>query len=154
MMQANEEQKMKVTMTASLGDSIDKVWATIRDFGGLGRYFPPVVKCRVEGTGIGCRRVVTLRTPTGTEVIVVEKLEELDEAAKRLAYSIPDATGFPMKDGYVGIMQLKHLDGGRCELEWTALIEPPEGVEAEVTRQFVTGVYATGFAGLKGLHGN
>lgn len=145
---------MKVTMTDSLGDSIDKVWATIRDFGGLGRYFPPVVKCRVEGTGIGCRRIVTLRTPTGTEVIVVEKLEELDEAAKRLAYSIPDATGFPMKDGYVGIMQLKHLDGGRCELEWTALIEPPEGVEAEVTRQFVTGVYATGFAGLKGLHGN
>jgi Polyketide cyclase / dehydrase and lipid transport len=145
---------MKVVMEDSLGDSIDNVWATIRDFGGLGRYFSPVVKCRVEGTGIGSRRIVTLRTPTGTEVIVVEKLEELDEAAKRLVYSIPDATGFPMKDGYVGIMQLKHLDGGRCELEWTALIEPPEGVEAEVTRQFVTGVYATGFAGLKGLHSN
>src|SRR5882757_4314365 len=128
MIQADKEHKMKVVMKDSLGASIDNVWATIRDFGGLGRYFSPVVKCRVEGTGIGCRRIVTLRTPTGTEVIVVEKLEELDEAAKRLAYSIPDATGFPMKDGYVGIMQLKHLDGGRCELEWTALIESPEGV--------------------------
>src|ERR1700754_1939151 len=105
MMQVNEEQQMKVVMKDSFGDSIDSVWATIRDFGGLGRYFSPVARCRVEGTGIGSRRVVTLRTPTGTEVIVVEKLEELDDASKRLAYSIPDATGFPMKDGYVGIMQ-------------------------------------------------
>jgi hypothetical protein len=144
---------MKIVMRESFADSIENVWTTVRDFGGLGRYFPPVLKCRVEGSGVGARRIVTLRTPNGAQVVVVERLEELDDEARRMSYSIPDAAGFPMKDGYVGTMQLKRVDDTRCELEWTALIEVPEGGTEDVTREFVRGVYATGFAGLKNLHG-
>jgi hypothetical protein len=143
---------MQIVMRESLNDSIDNVWATISDFGGLGRYFSPVVKCNLEGSGVGARRVVTLKTPTGDEVVVVERLESLDAESKRLSYSIPDATGFPLRDGYVGTMQLKELGNKKCELEWTASIEAPEGTPEQVTRDFVRGVYETGFAGLKRLH--
>lgn len=143
---------MQIVMRESLNDSIDNVWATISDFGGLGRYFSPVVRCKLEGSGIGARRVVTLKTPTGEEVVVVERLESLDAKSKRLSYSIPDATGFPLRDGYVGTMQLKDLGNTMCELEWTASIEAPEGISEQVTRDFVRGVYETGFAGLKRLH--
>jgi hypothetical protein len=144
---------MKIVLAESLNDSVDNVWATIRDFGGLGRYFDPVVHCRLEGQGVGARRIVTLRTPDGKEVMVTERLDELDEQSRRLSYSIPDATGFPMKDGYVGTMQLRRLGERKCELQWTALIEPPDGVPENVTRDFVSAVYATGFSGLKKLHG-
>jgi hypothetical protein len=144
---------MKIVMRDIFADSIENVWATVRDFGGLGRYFSPVSKCRVEGSGVGARRIVTLRTPTGSEVIVVERLDELDDNARKMSYSIADATGFPFKDGYVGTMQLKRVDDTRCELEWTGLFEAPEGASEGVTREFLTGVYATGFAGLKNLHG-
>jgi hypothetical protein len=143
---------MQIVMRESFNDSIDNVWATISDFGGLGRYFSPVVKCKLEGSGVGARRVVTLKTPTGEELVVVERLESLDPTSKRLSYSIPDATGFPLKDGYVGTMHLKELGKHKCELEWTASIEAPEGTPEQVTRDFVRGVYETGFAGLKTLH--
>jgi hypothetical protein len=143
---------MQIVMRESFNDSIDNVWATISDFGGLGRYFSPVAKCRLEGTGVGARRVVTLKTPTGEEVVVVERLDSLDAESKRLSYSIADATGFPFRDGYVGTMQLKDLGGKKCELEWSASIEAPEGTPEHVTRDFLRGVYETGFAGLKTLH--
>jgi hypothetical protein len=143
---------MQIVMRESFNDSIDNEWATISDFGGLGRYFPPVVQCRLEGSGVGARRIVTLRTPTGEEVVVVERLESLDANSKRLSYSIPDATGFPFRDGYVGTMQLKDLGGKKCELEWTAFIEAPEETPEQITRDFVRGVYETGFGGLKTLH--
>jgi hypothetical protein len=145
---------MKIVMRGGFADSIENVWATVRDFGGLGRYFAPVVECRLEGSGVGARRIVTLRTPTGAEAIVVERLDELDDQARRMSYSIPDATGFPFRDGYVGIMQLKRVGDSRCELEWTGLIEAPEGVSDNVTQEFLRSVYATGFAGLKILHGD
>jgi hypothetical protein len=85
-------------------------------------------------------------------VVVVERLESLDANSKRLSYSIPDATGFPFRDGYVGTMQLKDLGGKKCELEWTAFIEAPEETPEQITRDFVRGVYETGFGGLKTLH--
>src|SRR5271155_3848060 len=121
---------MKIVMRESFADSMENVWATIRDFGGLGRYYPPVVECRLEGSGVGMHRIVTMRTQTGAEAIVIERLDELDDQARRMSYSIADATGFPFRDGYVGIMELKHVGhvgDSRCELAWTALIEAPEG---------------------------
>src|ERR1700726_3995624 len=130
---------MQIVMRESLNDSIDNVWATISDFGGLGRYFSPVVKCNLEGSGVGARRVVTLKTPTGDEVVVVERLESLDAESKRISYSIADATGFPFKDGYVGTMQLKDLGNKKCELEWTACIEAREGTAEQITRDFIRG---------------
>jgi Polyketide cyclase / dehydrase and lipid transport len=147
------ETSMNFVMRESFNDSVENMWATISDFGGLGRYFSPVVKCRVEGSGVGCHRVVTLRAPDGGEAIVMERLEELDERAMRLAYSIPDATGFPIRDGYVGTMQLKRLGDRACELEWSARVEAPEGTTQEQTLDFMRIVYTTGFEGLKELHG-
>jgi Polyketide cyclase / dehydrase and lipid transport len=144
---------MQVMMRETFNDSVENLWATISDFGGLGRYFSPVVKCKLEGSGVGARRIVTLKTPTGDEAIVVERLDLLDAKSKTLSYSIPDATGFPFKDGYVGTMQLKDLGNKMCELEWTALIEAPEDTPEQVTRDFVRGVYETGIMGLKRLHG-
>jgi hypothetical protein len=47
---------------------------------------------------------------------------------------------------------LKELGNKKCELEWTASIEAPEGTPEPGTRDFVRGVYETGFAGLKRLH--
>jgi hypothetical protein len=143
---------MQIVMRESFNDSIENVWTTISDFGGLGRYFSPVVQCKLEGSGVGARRIVTLKTPTGEEVVVVERLESLDANSKRLSYSIPDATGFPFRNGYVGTMQLKDLGDKKCELEWTASIEAPEGTPEQITRDFVRGVYDTGFGGLKTLH--
>jgi uncharacterized protein YndB with AHSA1/START domain len=38
----------------------DKVWAAIRNIGGLYRWFPIIASCRVEGEGVGAIRFLGL----------------------------------------------------------------------------------------------
>ena len=133
----------EVRETGELGASIDEVWKVVGDFVGLieGMGLP----VEAEGEGIGMTRKITMGPSA-----IVERLEERDEAAKKLVYSIVEGP-LPVS-GYVSTMQLGEAGAGRTKLDWSSTFEPV-GDEA-AAKEVVSGVYTGGIAGLQGRFGS
>jgi len=91
------------------------VWETVRDFGGLTRLAPGfVAACAVEEGG-AVRRVTF-----GNGMEVRERLVTLDDAARRLAYTVEGGRA----THYNGVVEVRELAGGRCRFEWTVDLLP------------------------------
>jgi hypothetical protein len=132
----------EVKVEGELGASVDEAWKVVGDFVGLieGMGLP----VEVEGEGIGQTRKIAMGPAP-----IVERLEERDDAAKKIVYSIVEGP-LPVKD-YVSTMQLSDAGEGRSKLTWSSTFEPV-GDEAMAT-QIVTGIYDGGIQGLQGRFG-
>ena len=126
-----------------LGAAIDEVWKVVGDFGGFVEAMG--VPVEVSGDGIGATRTIALG-PSPT----VERLEELDNDAKRLVYSMLEGP-LPLEN-YVATMQLSAIDGGRTRLEWSSTFDPGAMAEGDAI-QAVSGIYKGGIAGLRARFG-
>ena len=133
-----------VREVGELGAAIDEVWKLVGDFRGFVEAMG--VPVEVSGEGIGATRSIPLG-PSPT----VERLEELDNDAKRLVYSIIDGP-IPVTD-YLATMQLSELDAGRTRLEWSSTFEPAGVSEADAI-ELVGGIYKGGIAGLQARFGS
>jgi Polyketide cyclase / dehydrase and lipid transport len=129
-----------VQVQGEIGASADAVWAVVGDFGGLVRALGGPVE--LEGEGIG-----QLRTITFGSHAVVERLEELDQDAKRITYVILQPGPLPVRD-YRATMQLEPSGDGSCTLTWFSDFEP-QGASEEDAVKAVRGVYDGGIAGLQ-----
>ena len=69
-----DDDPVQVSASGVISAPASAVWATVADFGSVAAYLPSVVDCRIKGTGIGTRRVLT--TADGGRV--VSELIELD----------------------------------------------------------------------------
>jgi hypothetical protein len=81
----------------------------------------------------------------------VERLEELDDDAKRLVYSIVQGP-IPVDD-YRATMQLVPLGESRCRLDWSSTFESGAGMSADDVIRIVSGIYQGGIAGLQSRFG-
>lgn len=127
-----------------LGAPIDDVWKVVGDFGGFVEAMGLPVE--LSGDGVGSTRTI----PLG-DMPAVERLEELDNDAKRLVYSMVEGP-LPVVD-YVATMQLSALDGGRTRLEWSSTFEPGGMAEGDAM-EAVRGIYKGGIAGLQARFGS
>ncbi|MEM7337112.1 MAG: SRPBCC family protein [Actinomycetota bacterium] len=132
--------KSEVVVTDTIAAPIADVWRLAADFGGLDEIMDGIDACETEGEGIGMLR--TLAMGGGS---VVERLEELDESAHRMAYSIISAP-LPFKDYYAAI-DLTEAEGG-TGISWSGSFEP-DGVPAEKAERLAQGIYAGGIEGFK-----
>ena len=132
----------EVREQGELGASVDEVWKVVGDFVGLIEGMG--VPVEAEGEGIGMTRKISMGPAP-----IVERLEERDEAAKKIVYSIVEGP-LPVQ-GYVSTMQLSPAGDGRTKLEWSSTFEPV-GDEA-AAKQIVSGIYTGGIAGLQGRFG-
>ena len=95
--------------------SAEAVWAVLRDFGGLTRLAPGfVVACSLEEEG--AVRAVTF----GNGMQVRERLVALDDAARRLAYTVEGGR----TSHYHGVVQVEALGAARCRFVWTVDLLP------------------------------
>jgi hypothetical protein len=132
----------EVKEEGELGASVDEVWKVVGDFVGLIEGMGlPVEK---EGEGIGMTRKISMGPAP-----IVERLEERDEAAKKIVYSIVEGP-LPVQH-YVSTMQLTEAGSGRSKLTWSSTFEPV-GDEA-AAKQIVSGIYTGGIQGLQGRFG-
>src|SRR4051812_6463188 len=131
----------EVREVGELGASVDEVWKLVGDFGGLISSFGLPVE--LSGDGIG-----QTRTGSAGPSPTVERLEERDEAAKRVVYSIV-SSAMPLNN-YVSTMQLSAAGDGRCRLEWSSTFEPGEGTSEADATQLVSGIYKGGIGALQG----
>ncbi len=98
----------------SIARSADEVWALVGQFGGLHEWMPGVDACEVDGD---VRKLQTM----GMEIH--EQLQERDEEARRISYSIVKA---PMPLEHHLATLTVHPDGEGARLEWAYEVRPDD----------------------------
>jgi hypothetical protein len=107
---------MELVTVEDLPTSADRAWSYIGDFGGLARWHPGVRACRIDGSGPGALRIVSLDGWSATE-----RLTEFDPARFTLAYELVDCDR-PLMIGVRGTMRLEPLGPASCRIVWTSLL--------------------------------
>ena|GEM_PF-511216 len=112
----------QASSTIAIHAPADAVWRVISDFGAACQYLDMVVNCTVEGEGVGALRTLTF-ADGGT---LVERLEALDEVARRLSYTLLSDT--PLSDTpfreCLTTVTVHYLGPSQAEVAWSATFEP------------------------------
>ena len=112
---------LKVTATLSVTKRIavssDKVWQAIESIGGLDRWFPIIMACRVEGTGVGAIRILGLAG--GGEMR--DRIVEISDSERRLRYD-RFASPFPVEK-YLGTVEVRDAGNGLSEISWSVQLD-------------------------------
>ena len=124
-----------------------EVWETVRDFNGLPRFMSLVAGSTIEGSGIGAVRTLTLADGH----IVVETLEELDNEAMFLRYSLLDDPTRPFGH-YMARMKVTSLDENHCGIEFLSTFEAQGNATVDEAKEGPAAIYASGIEGLQRLH--
>jgi mxaD protein len=99
------------------------VWALLGDFGGVASWNPFVESADITGAGVGMTRTITARGGAR----IVERLESLDAAERRLRYSVQLETG---AQSTVDI-RLDAGDAGGTVIVWQSIRESELSQEQE-----------------------
>jgi hypothetical protein len=117
---------MKRTMEfrKHLTGGADRVWATVAAVGGVDKWFPGILSCRVEGHGAGARRFCEMAG--GAKL--AETVIAIDEPARTFRYTVDE--GLPVAR-YEGLLQVRAGHEGSGEVVWTVSFEgEPDQVAA------------------------
>lgn len=129
-----------------------KVWAIVKDFGGLHKWLPPVASTKVETKGGDTFRLLTLKDG-GT---INERLKSIDDKDMKIKYEIIEGV-LPVAD-YNATMAVKAGPGaGEATVTWTARfyrvykLNPPipAGQDDESALKAINGVFDAGLPNLK-----
>lgn len=129
-----------------------KVWAIVKDFGGIHKWHPGVASTKVEKKGSDTFRLLTLKSG-GT---VYNKLRGADDETMKMRYEIVEGA-LPVAD-YNAFMTVKPgPNAGESTVNWVGRfyrvykLNPPipEGQDDASALNAVTGMYDAGLAGLK-----
>ncbi len=129
-----------------------KVWAMVKDFGGIHKWLPPVASTKVETKGDDTFRTLTLKDG-GT---ILERLKSSDDKDMKLKYEIVEGV-LPVTN-YNATMTVKAGPGaGETTVVWLArfyrmyTLNPPipAGQDDESAVKAVTGVFDAGLPNLK-----
>jgi len=138
----------KAYASAVIDAPIETVWKIVRDFNGLAKWHPAIVRSEIEAglssTDIGCIRSFYLSDGAH----VREKLLALNDLDHKLIYSFVKPA-FPVEN-YIAEIQLNEItDGNKTLAQWSATFdETPEdtGKYVEIISQHV---FAAGWAALQ-----
>jgi hypothetical protein len=112
----------------SIPKAAAKVWALLRDFGGVNQWVAGIAGLSLNGAGVGAVRTLTYKDGSRA----TERLESLNDESRTLSYTILDST-LPLQ-GYVASLTVKDLGPTGCEVEWFSTFGPKGATEQEVTR--------------------
>ncbi len=136
-----------------------KVWAAIKDFGGIHQWHPAVADTRLEqrkdadSDAMLSHRILMLKDGGS----IVEKLREASDAEMKLDYKMVEGT-IPVSN-YRAVMQVKAGPAvGESTLTWTGRfynkansMEARPGEDNPAANAAINGIYDAGLAGLKKL---
>ncbi len=126
----------KVRVEKEIAGDAGKVWKLMSDFGALASWSPGIDSCELEGEGVGA-----VRTFSMGGLVLKERLESFDEAARTYSYAIVE--GPVPATGYLATVQVGDAGAGRTKILWTSEFEPAGAPEADLVQLF-EGVYQGG----------
>ena len=119
----------------------EQVWRLIGGFNSLPDWLPFIPKSELSDGG----RVRSLQTTDG--LLIVERLEAFDNAARSYSYSINQAP-FPVTD-YLATLRVENLESGQTSrVTWSGRFTPV-GVSDEAAVELFTGIYREGLEALR-----
>jgi carbon monoxide dehydrogenase subunit G len=129
-----------------------KVWAIVKDWGGLHKWLPPVASTKVETKGSDTFRLLTLKDG-GT---IYERLKSVDDKDMKVKYEIIEGA-LPVADYNATIAVKAGPGAGESTVTWTARfyrvykLNPPipPGQDDESAIKAVNGVFDAGLPNLK-----
>jgi hypothetical protein len=142
---ADMQPAIQVTRSGTIHAAPEKVWATIADFGSAHTYFPSIVECVLEGSGIGARR--HLRTDDGGTTI--SELIELDDAQMAMGYRVIESS-VPIED--YSSRLVVHPTAQGCEVVYSSRYQPRAGADPAQLEQFLAAQLDSAIGGLRELH--
>lgn len=104
-------------VTKTIAVPADRAWSAIAQIGDLDRWFPVITDCKVNGSGVGATRILTL---TDGEKII-DRIDVIDHHLRRFQYNRTDSP-FPV-NRYLGTVEIQESDASSCEISWTVEID-------------------------------
>lgn len=143
---------IKVEKTIVIKAEPAKVWAMVKDFGGIQKWHPAVASIKVEKKGEDTFRFLTLKSG-GT---ILEKLRSADDASMKFKYEIVETT-LPVADFNGVISVAAGANASETVVTWTGRcyrvykLNPPipEGQDDKSASDAVTNTINTGLENLK-----
>ncbi len=133
----------KQAITKKLNVPAEKVWAAISNIGRLDVWFPFIETCRVEGSGPGALRYMTIANGGGD---IQDSIEEIDHQHRRLVYLRP-VSPFPVTY-YKGTVEVFTSYDGYGIVAWTIDFEStPE--DSPSVAEIVRGAISAGIDGME-----
>lgn len=100
-------------VTQDIAQPAERVWAEVKEFGGIRSWVAGVSDCRLERQdGAGAVRVVTLG---GREVR--EQLVEIDDAGRRLTYAVLPPHSLPASE-VISTILVEAIDAAHARVTW------------------------------------
>lgn len=123
----------QIAVKVNISAPADKVWQTLRDFGGMDKWAPGVASLALKGSGVGAVRTITFQNGSR----VVERLESLNEAGRTLSYTILEST-LPV-EGYVASLTVRDLGPAGSEVEWYSTFGARSAADQDASRMLEVG---------------
>ncbi len=136
----------KVSMSANLGVSADRLWDMIGGFHSLPDWHPAIAKCDIEEDG----KVTLRRLSLAGGGEIVERLEQSDDDERSYTYSIVSSP-LPLNN-YKSTIRVVEGEGGNAKVEWSSEFDSAGAPDTDVTK-IVEGIYSAGFDNLKKMFG-
>jgi hypothetical protein len=114
----------------------DAVWSLVGDLR-TGERWPAVLRCEIEGQGIGCIR--TLHLVDGNAIR--ERLEARDEAGRLLRWEVLEFSKLPLRSLHY-TLTVRALGPGDCTVDWYVDFEA-SGDSEEHVRKMLQGIYGS-----------
>ena len=131
---------------------VETVWATVRDFGGLANWLPPIERSTIEdgrdGDSVGCVRALHIAGGG----FCTERLLALDDSRYTMTYGFVQPA-FPIRD-YVSTIELIPVTSGdRTFVQWSGTFEEAPEDAGKYQAIIANDIYAAGLAALPGRLG-
>ena len=136
--------KNKIETMHIINAPLEKVWSNIKRGDGVDLWLPIITACKLEGSGIGAKRICTTEQGPIHETILT-----IDDEQKVFQYRIDEQSLMPISS-IVGTMKLNNLKSS-TELEWTIEFEIENEEYLDEVKNGIQEIYAAGAKGLEAI---
>ena len=114
---------MQISHSTPINDSEEKVWNTLSSFDGVEKYFSIVSRSKVEGNGLGAKRICSVNLGN-QDFELCESLESLDDTNHSMTVKLNDG---PIQiRGMTFTYIVKKIEDGKSNLLLFTDVENPD----------------------------
>ena len=133
----------EIVKRAVIETSAEELWTIVGQFGRLPEWLPLVTQCRVDGSGVGAVRTLTMHDGA----IVKERMDAYDADRRTYAYSVVDPGKLPLKS-FRSTIHVEPDGEGRSIVTWAGRFEVSGAEEADAVRS-IDAFYEAGIEALR-----
>jgi hypothetical protein len=144
----------KVTKSLEINSAAEKLWTTLSAFGGNEKFNPLVTSSRVDGYGVGSKRICYVTLDGGKTVSeTTEILTLLNENDRTMEYKVTSASDTPF-EGLVNKITVSPFQGtnDRCVVQFTGYFEAKDEKSKIEMERTLQDTYEGILNGLKKMH--